>query len=64
MNGLMNRLRMETAQTTAEYALVLLAAAAIAFLLLAWASNDEGGMNDFFTKIINNIQGQIPGSSE
>lgn len=58
----MKRLRMETGQTTTEYALVLLAAAAIAFLLITWASNDEGGMNEFFSSIINNIQGRIPGS--
>lgn len=58
----MHRLRLqESGQTTAEYALVLLAAAAIAFILIAWASDDAGGMSEFFTAIIENIRGRISG---
>jgi hypothetical protein len=35
------RIRSEAGQTTAEYALVILAAAALATLLIAWASNSD-----------------------
>jgi Flp pilus assembly pilin Flp len=38
---LARRIRSETGQTTAEYALVILAAAALATLLIAWASNSD-----------------------
>ncbi len=36
------RIRGEAGQATAEYALVLLAAAALAGLLLAWATSTDG----------------------
>ena len=36
--GLVHRPRHETGQTTAEYALVLLGVAAIALLVVAWAT--------------------------
>lgn len=55
----MKQLKTDTGQTTAEYALVLLAAAAIAFILISWASSDEAGLSEFFTSIIDNIKGQI-----
>lgn len=55
----MKQLKPDTGQTTAEYALVLLAAAAIAFILISWASSDEAGLSEFFTSIIDNIKGQI-----
>ncbi|MBW3591670.1 MAG: DUF4244 domain-containing protein [Actinobacteria bacterium] len=55
----MEQLKGDTGQTTAEYALVLLAAAAIAFILISWASSDEAGLSEFFTSIIDNIKGQI-----
>ena len=48
--------RGERGQTTAEYALVLLAAAAIAFALLAWAKS-SGRLPDFFDQIIDRIIG-------
>jgi len=35
------RLRSEAGQTTAEYALVILAAAALATLLITWATNAD-----------------------
>jgi Flp pilus assembly pilin Flp len=41
-------------QTTAEYALVLLAAAAVAFVLIAWAQS-SGKLPAFFDSIIDNV---------
>jgi hypothetical protein len=41
-------------QTTAEYALVLLAAAAVAFVLIAWAQSSDK-LPDFFDSIIDDI---------
>lgn len=51
-----SRLRREGGQTTAEYALVILAAAAIALVLLAWARS-SGRLPDFFDQIIDRIVG-------
>jgi Flp pilus assembly pilin Flp len=44
----------ERGQTTAEYALVILAAAAIAVVLIAWARS-SGKLPAFFDKIIDDI---------
>jgi hypothetical protein len=44
----------EGGQTTAEYALVLLAAAAVAFVLIAWAQS-SGRLPAFFDSIIDDI---------
>jgi Flp pilus assembly pilin Flp len=44
----------EGGQTTAEYALVILAAAAIAIVLIAWARS-SGKLPAFFDKIIDDI---------
>jgi Flp pilus assembly pilin Flp len=44
----------ERAQTTAEYALVILAAAAIAVVLIAWARS-SGKLPAFFDRIIDDI---------
>jgi Flp pilus assembly pilin Flp len=52
-----SRLRPERGQTTAEYALVILAAAAIALVLLAWARS-SGKLPEFFDRIIDRIVGQ------
>jgi hypothetical protein len=49
-------LRRERGQTTAEYALVILAAAAIALVLLAWARS-SGKLPEFFDQIIDRIVG-------
>jgi hypothetical protein len=49
-------LRREEGQTTAEYALVILAAAAIALVLLAWARS-SGKLPEFFDQIIDRIVG-------
>jgi len=51
-----SRLASERAQTTAEYALVILAAAAIAFVLIAWARS-SGKLPEFFDEIIDRISG-------
>jgi hypothetical protein len=51
-------LRNERGQTTAEYALVLLGAAAIALLLVAWATktNRVGKLLDF---VVDQIIGRV-----
>jgi Flp pilus assembly pilin Flp len=46
----------ERGQTTAEYALVILAAAAIALVLLVWARS-SGKLPEFFDNIIDRIVG-------
>ncbi len=51
-------LRREEGQTTAEYALVILAAAAVAIVLIAWARS-SGKLPAFFDKIIDEIS-QVP----
>jgi Flp pilus assembly pilin Flp len=52
--ALRGRLAREEGQTTAEYALVILAAAAIAIVLIAWARS-SGKLPAFFDKIIDDI---------
>lgn len=47
-------LRRQGGQTTAEYALVILAAAAVAIVLIAWARS-SGKLPAFFDKIIDEI---------
>ncbi len=46
----------EEGQTTAEYALVILAAAAIAVVLIAWA-HSSGKLPAFFDNIIDKVAG-------
>ena len=53
---LQSRLTSERGQTTAEYALVILAAAAIALVLLAWARS-SGKLPAFFDNIIDQVAG-------
>ena len=50
------RFRSERGQTTAEYALVILAAAAIAVVLITWARS-SGKLPAFFDQIIDKIVG-------
>jgi hypothetical protein len=45
-------------QTTAEYALVLVAVAAIALLVLAWAT-ESGAIGKLFDFILSHIMGQV-----
>ena len=49
-------LRREGGQTTAEYALVILAAAAIAVVLIAWARS-SGKLPAFFDQVIDDVIG-------
>jgi Flp pilus assembly pilin Flp len=46
----------EEGQTTAEYALVILAAAAVAVVLIAWARS-SGKLPAFFDDIIDQVSG-------
>jgi len=46
----------EEGQTTAEYALVILAAVAVAVVLIAWAKS-SGKLPAFFDKIIDSVSG-------
>jgi len=50
------RLSREQGQTTAEYALVILAAAAVAVVLIAWA-HSSGKLPAFFDHIIDDVTG-------
>ena len=54
------RLRREEGQTTAEYALVILAAVAVAVVLIAWARS-SGKLPALFDKIIDNVSGEADG---
>ncbi|MEO7803996.1 MAG: DUF4244 domain-containing protein [Actinomycetota bacterium] len=56
----MRKIKWEVGQTTAEYALVLLAAAAVAVVLINWATNNST-LTGFFDSIIGKISSQIPG---
>jgi Flp pilus assembly pilin Flp len=49
-------LRREEGQTTAEYALVILAAAAVAVVLITWA-HSSGKLPAFFDQIIDTVVG-------
>ena len=48
----------ERGQTTAEYALVILGAAAIALLVLAWAAQ-TGKVSTLLNKIIDSVAGNV-----
>jgi Flp pilus assembly pilin Flp len=50
------RVARDIGQTTAEYALVILAAAAIAVVLIAWARS-SGKLPAFFNNIIDQVAG-------
>ena len=45
-------------QATAEYALVLLAAATVALILLAWATK-TGKIGELFDKVIDTVIGKV-----
>jgi Flp pilus assembly pilin Flp len=53
-------LHREEGQTTAEYALVILAAAAIAVVLITWA-HSSGKLPQFFDQVINTVMGNAGG---
>jgi hypothetical protein len=48
--------RRDDGQTTAEYALVILAAAAVAVVLIAWARS-SGRLPQFFNQVIDSVIG-------
>ena len=52
------RLSGERGQTTAEYALVILAAAAVALVLIGWAQS-SGKLPAFFDKVIDDLTGSF-----
>ncbi|MGH2811322.1 MAG: DUF4244 domain-containing protein [Actinomycetota bacterium] len=54
----MRRLLAQDGQTTAEYALVLLAAAAVAVALYTWATQSSA-LTDFFGTVIGKITGMV-----
>jgi Flp pilus assembly pilin Flp len=51
-----SRLSPQDGQTTAEYALVILAAAAVAVVLIAWA-HSSGKLPAFFDQVIDDVIG-------
>ena len=51
----------ESGQTTAEYALVIVAAAVVALALIAWASSTDV-LPDFFDSVVQRIKGMVTGS--
>jgi Flp pilus assembly pilin Flp len=53
--------RREEGQTTAEYALVILAAAAVAVVLIAWARS-SGRLPAFFDQVIDQVIGDANGA--
>jgi Flp pilus assembly pilin Flp len=53
-----SRLVEERGQTTAEYALVILAAAAVALVLIGWAQS-SGKLPAFFDKVIDDLTGSF-----
>jgi Flp pilus assembly pilin Flp len=50
--------RREEGQASAEYALVILAAAAVALVLIAWAKS-SGKLPAFFDKVIDDLTGSF-----
>ena len=53
---LLRHLRSQTGQATAEYALVMVAAAAVALALILWASNSDV-LPAFFDTVIRKVTG-------
>jgi hypothetical protein len=52
------RLRGDHGQTTTEYGLVLLGAAGIAMLLVAWATK-SGAIGDLFNTVMDSVIGKV-----
>lgn len=53
------RLRADRGQSTAEYALVLLGAAAVALLLVAWAT-DGNRIGELLDAVLDKVLDQVP----
>jgi Flp pilus assembly pilin Flp len=58
---LRGQVRREEGQTTAEYALVILAAAAVAVVLIAWARS-SGRLPAFFDQVSDQVIGDANGA--
>ncbi len=56
---LRHRLRADRGQSTAEYALVLLGAAAVALLLVAWAT-DGNRIGELLDAVLDKVLDQVP----
>ena len=56
VRSLRREARREEGQTTAEYALVILAATAVAIVLIAWAKS-SGKLPAFFDQVIDSVIG-------
>jgi hypothetical protein len=54
LSSLTDRVRDEVGQTTAEYALVILGAAAVATLLITWAANSHA-IGKLFDEVIGKV---------
>ena len=48
----------ESGQATAEYALVIVAAAAVALALIIWATNTEA-LGDFFNAVLSRVRSYV-----
>ncbi|MFH1330520.1 MAG: hypothetical protein ABIJ48_07725 [Actinomycetota bacterium] len=53
--------RDQSGQATAEYALVIVAAAVIALALIVWAST-SGVFPDFFEAVVRKVRGMVDGA--
>ena len=53
--------RDQSGQATAEYALVIVAAAVIALALIVWAST-SGVLPEFFEAVVRKVQGMVDGA--
>ena len=56
--NLLNQLQQEDGQATAEYALVIVAAAAIALALILWATN-TGALETLFDAVIDRVRSYV-----
>ena len=63
ISNVVSRLVWEAGQTTAEYALVLLAAAAVAFVLITWAKDNEA-LKSFFDGVVENLSERADAAGE
>lgn len=58
-HALRARLTTDRGQSTAEYALVLLGAAAVALLLVAWAT-DSNRIGELLDSVLDHVLDQVP----
>jgi hypothetical protein len=59
VHALRARLTSDRGQSTAEYALVLLGAAAVALLLVAWAT-DNNRIGELLDSVLDHVLDQVP----